>query len=367
MIGNLEIQKHFFRPICNEREIERIFNVKDAKDFLLKLRAETIVDHMRLFRVFRNKALMQEGKWSLEDSFEHFHYDAFVQLLPLEYQNMCRVITYGNIFSNDPNGSIFATEHGPIITICDSLRFFLKFMHLALLEFADHVPPHVRMNALRIAIRVMLGSEALDFLMDPRGMVPKSIADAMHAPIQFQLQFIAGHEFAHHILGHLSESNVKSKPIYFAISTKDEDYKPMQVYNRSQKEELDADAQSILLPKHKTVEGKQLFEATLLWFGCLELYEAASAAICPSIPWDYETHPSATQRFDALLMIAPRSFKIRTKHWREFLARIDYVKKILLEDISRDVEAYETYGSAYLDAPNTEWRGPELIDRVDYY
>ena len=32
-----------------------------------------------------------------------------------------------------------------------------------------------------------------------------------------------------------------------------------------------------------------------------------------------------------------------------------------------DAERYETYGSVYLDKPNTEWRGRELKDRVDYY
>jgi hypothetical protein len=50
MNDNIEFEKHFFRPVCNEQEIERIFNVKNANDYLLKLRAETIVDHMRLFR-----------------------------------------------------------------------------------------------------------------------------------------------------------------------------------------------------------------------------------------------------------------------------------------------------------------------------
>ena len=29
-------------------------------------------------------------------------------------------------------------------------------------------------------------------------------------------------------------------------------------------------------------------------------------------------------------------------------------------------EMYKFYGSLYLAEPNTEWRGRELIDRVDY-
>ena len=40
----------------------------------------------------------------------------------------------------------------------------------------------------------------------------------------------------------------------------------------------------------------------------------------------------------------------------------DFVK----QDVMENFEAYEMYGSLYLAAPNTEWRGRELIDRVDY-
>jgi hypothetical protein len=367
MIDNIEFQKHFFRPVCNEQEIERVFNVKDANDYLLKLRAETIVDHMRLFRVYRNKALMDQNNWSLESSFDRSHYDAFLHHLPPQDQERCRATTHGNIFSNDPNGSIFATDYGPIITISDSLRFFLKFMHLALLDFGGTVPTHVRLNAMRIAIRVMLKTESLDFLMDPRGIVPRNIGEAMHAPIPYQLRFIAGHEFAHHLLGHLSEANVESKPIYFAISKNDQDYKPMKVYSGRQKDELDADIRSLALPHYETNESKLVLETALVWFGCLELYEAACEAICPKGPWTYETHPSARERFENLLTNAPASSSVELEHWRGFTATIDHLKKVLLEDVSLKAEVYETYGSFYLDKPDTEWRGPKLIDRVDYY
>ena len=78
----LEIQKHFYRPICNEEEIERIFNIQNAQDYLLKLRADTIIDHMRLFRVYRNKAKEQGDKWSLERSFVSYHFTHFKNSLP---------------------------------------------------------------------------------------------------------------------------------------------------------------------------------------------------------------------------------------------------------------------------------------------
>jgi len=367
MMDEIEIKKISFFPICNKREIERIFNVRNAKDYLLKLRAETIVDHMRLFRVYRNKALINEKNWSLERSFDMSHYDAFLRGLPYEINRMCMKTTFGNIFSNDPNGSIFKTDYGLIITISDSLRFFLKFMHLALLEFRTDVPPHVRMNALRIAIRVMLKTEALDFLMDPRGIVPQDIYDAVHAPIPLQMGLIAGHEFAHYILGHLSDSKVVNKPIYFAISSKDEDYKSMIVYNQSQKEEFEADIQAILLPQYGQEERKHLLEVALLWFGCLDLYEAVCDAICPRNPWSYMSHPTAKERFDNLLTTASSSLEVDQENWKSFTSTVEKLKDLLLQDVSANIETYETYGSVYLDKPNTEWRGAKLIDRVDYY
>lgn len=77
----IDIQKGFFFPICNSEEIERVFNVKTAEDHLLKIRAETIVDHMRLFRVYRNKAIADEKNWSLEKSFLSYHFVNFKRSL----------------------------------------------------------------------------------------------------------------------------------------------------------------------------------------------------------------------------------------------------------------------------------------------
>lgn len=205
----IEIQKLFYRPICNEEEIDRIFNIQNAQDYLLKLRADTIVDHMRLFRVYRNKAIEQGDKWSLEKSFESDHFVNFKNRLPPDLKQNCEDnITCGNIFSNEVNGFIFPTKFGIITTISDSMRYFIEFMNLGLLNFTEEVPQHVRLNALRIAIRVMLQTEALDFKMDPRGIIPKVIQKEMYHTYPFQAQFLAGHEYAHFLLGHLDNTKI---------------------------------------------------------------------------------------------------------------------------------------------------------------
>lgn len=360
------IEKMFFRPVCNEAEIERVFNVMDAKDHLLHLRAKTIVDHMRLYRVYRYKALRNESSWSLESSFDDEHYKAVLKKLPSDERLKCDEVTYGDVFSNDPNGMIFKTPFGPVTTISESLQFFLKFAHLAILEFKSEVPGHVKFNALRIAIRVMLKTEAMDFYMDPRGILPKDIAKDIHAPIPLQKQFIAGHEFAHHLLEHLSDKNVREQPIFFAISSSDKDYRPEKIYNASQQHEFEADVQSILLPNYSDQERSELLGAALLWFACLELYEAVSETMSPQSATAYLTHPSARARYDNLLTRIPTPKGFDTKSWKEFPKFLNQLKKELLEDVSLNFEAYEMEGSIYLDKPDTLWRGKELIDRVDY-
>lgn len=357
----------FFFPVCNKTEIERIFNVATAKDYLLKLRAETIVDHMRLFRVYRNKALANEGHWSLEQSFGAEHFLAYLAALSHENRTRCQDITYGNMFSNDPNGTIFASPYGPIITISESLEFFLTFAHLALMTFECDVPTHVRANALRIAVRVMLQTEALDFLMDPRGILPHAVRETIHAPLSLEMEFIAGHEFAHYLLGHISSGAVIDKAVFRAITPKDDDYKLVPVYSQSQQDELDADLGAIELvetdPAHRTA----LLDAALLWFACLDLYETVEEALHPTIHWRLPSHPSAAVRFGHLLNNATKSTDYDAARWTTLMNTIGAYKQFLLEDVSTNIDAYESYGSVYLDKPDTPWRGKKLTDRVDYF
>lgn len=361
------IKRQFFRPVCNEHEIDRIMNVKNASDYLLKLRADTIVDNMRLFRVYRNKAKTTPNNWSLEKSFNMSHFRCFLDHVEPDVARSCNKVTFGNIFSNDPNGTIFATDYGPLMTVSEALSFFLKFANLALLDFDTNIPLFIRMNSLRIAIRVMLKTETMDFYMDPRGIIPHEAEEVIQSQIPLQMEFIAGHEFAHHILGHLSSSSIKDRPVFSAITPRDKDYMPLPAFSQSQQQELDADKQAILFLKKDDFHRSEVLNAALLWFGCLELYEAVMDFMYPSNPWAPSLHPSARQRFKHLLASFPSPFGYKGSPFEEFLKSIDALKKILLEDVSINIESYEMYGSVYLDKPDSKWRGPELIDREDYY
>ncbi len=365
-IPPIEIQKSFFHPICNNEEIERIFDVKNAKDYLLKLRAETIVDHMRLFRVYRNKALSAGKDWSLEKSFNGFHFINFKNSLPDDLKQKCDEITFGNVFSNEPNGLIFKSEYGIITTLSDSLRHFFEFMNLGLMNFGNKVPTHVRLNSIRIALRIMLQTEALDFLMDPRGIIPKDIQKRIYSTVPFQMQFIAGHEYAHYILNHISNSNTSQKHILKAIFNSQQDYKAIEVYNTSQKDEFDADVASLDLANYGVIEKRLVFEAALLWFAYLDLYEAVHDYIFP--PIGIQSHPPARARYLNLLDKVKINWQFDFEYWtKKIPTMIDSYKDFFMDEVGFNIDMYEFYGSLYLDKPNTKWRGRELIDRVDYY
>ena len=361
-----EIQKMFFHPVCNKDEINRIFNVQNAKDHLLKLRAETIVDNMRLYRVYRHKALATGDSWGLEKSFDSTHWRTVIGNLPKPERDKCESVTVGDIISTDPNGMIFATEYGPIATICNSMQFFTKFANLALLNFKTEVPAHVRMSALKISIRVMLKTESMDFAVDPRGILPEDVAEEIIKPIPWLNQFIAGHELAHYLLGHLDNDGIIEQPILSATNTDSEDYKPSKVFNPSQRNEFEADEQSILLPNYNDKEQGEILTGALLWLAALDIFEHVSDMVCPKAPHRYQTHPSPSERYDNLLTKIPTPKYFRVENWSQLSENVQYLKDHLTEDVGFNIESYETYGSVYLDKPNTAWRGRELIDRVDY-
>jgi hypothetical protein len=60
--------------------------------------------------------------------------------------------------------------------------FFMKFCNLAILNFREDVPLHIRFNALRIAMRIIMKIEAMDFFLNPRGVMPEEVGKRIHAP-----------------------------------------------------------------------------------------------------------------------------------------------------------------------------------------
>lgn len=59
-------QSQWYDLLCSAEELWRINNVNAAADFLLKVRADTLLDCSRLTRVYLAKKRNHNGKWSLE-------------------------------------------------------------------------------------------------------------------------------------------------------------------------------------------------------------------------------------------------------------------------------------------------------------
>lgn len=348
---------------CTKDEIERISNPKTPKDFLLRKRADIVADNMRYQRVYMNKSRMNP-EWSFENSFVDEHYQRVLNSFLEKDKIFCNEIIFGDMFSNDVNGYAWKDDNiGRIISLNESLQFYMKFCNLALFPFKEDIPIHVRKNSLRIAMRVMLKQEAMDFFMDPRGIIPLDIFTKIHQPIQYELQYIAGHEFSHHLCGHLDDKDITSKKI---LGIPGNNYfEP--VYNVNQQQEFEADIDSIKRPQYNEIEFSNILEGALIWFISLDLSETVQEIINPQSSFAIKTHPAAMERYNYILknIQIPKQFSMEKINIIKENAKI--FSEFLVEDISVNFEAYETYGSCYLDSPNTEWRGKELIDRVDYY
>ncbi|MDP9049214.1 MAG: hypothetical protein M3O31_00605 [Acidobacteriota bacterium] len=363
----LDMRKHSFRPVCTQAEIDRIFDPKDATDHLLALRGNYIVDHMRIFRYFLRRFRAQRAGYSLERNFPSHHYAAYLKTLPVADRQRLTAVAYGDVFTAEADGEIFNSPFGPIVTISRSIKYFLEYGGLALRRLHRHIPIDVRFRALIIALRVMFGHESMDFEVDPRGVLSKRLLFEIRDPIELQLQFIVGHEFAHYLLGHLSSDKVHASQLRFA-SHPSSSPELAKVYSVSQAEELAADLASITLPQVGDQKRAELLNATLIWFGLVELYQHASDVVCPKPSWK-ESHPSARDRHLHLLKnVETRYLSDLTMVSDSIVHFVELLKPVLSEYLSLHVDVFEHHGSIYLsDEPNSRWRGPKLVDRVDYY
>ena len=351
----------WYRRICNEDEINRILKPKNGRDFLLQRRADIIADHVRFTRLYIHKSRQKD--WNFEASFKTGHYEQFIANLNEKDRAKCRTVSYGDMFTDELNGYCEKNKYfGTIIYLNESLRYFQYFMILALFPFDYEIPVSVRLSALRISIRILLKTEAMDFEMDPRGIVPKELDIVIREHVEYMMQYIAGHEFSHFLCEHFKNSSIKA----FFTNYDGKKYES-EFYNMSQKQEFEADLKSLELPHYTTDEYRIQFLAAIYWFIILDIGEHASEIINPSNR-HIKTHPSASDRIVNIRENArPPIFRENDIESIDYLLELsETIKKFLDEDISVSIEQYEVYGSVYLAEPNTKWRGKELVDRVDY-
>ena len=245
-------ERNWFSSICSRNELERVLNVQNAQDYILRMRAETIADNMRLYRLFLHERRRYETmgwEWALEKYFTAHNYIDILHHLDKEKEALYRQVAFGSIITNDPNGLIFDTPYGICSTFSIALKYFSQFSCLALFSLANMVPMEVRVQAMRISIRIMLQREALDFEMDPRGIIPEGIQKVITPIYSQQITFIAAHEYSHYINGDLTKGATIKQAVLKAHFDDETDYKMLNTYNISQKKEFAADIGAMTYPK----------------------------------------------------------------------------------------------------------------------
>jgi hypothetical protein len=245
MASAIDMERSWYFPVCSNEEIDRILDVKNADDYLLKLRADAVVDNIRLWRVMRYRYQINEANWNFTRHFSTVEWDTYLQALSPDDFAKCVAIPRGFLFSKETEAFCLRSDYGDLAAVSEALRYFLFFMGLALLNVDEEVPNDVRQASILIAMRVMLQTETLDFDMDPRGLIPVSIESKLNGFVRLQLQFIIGHEFAHHLLAH-HDINKTHKAHLFDAFNSHTDNSLATFYTVNQEQEFEADLEAIL-------------------------------------------------------------------------------------------------------------------------
>lgn len=355
-IDDLTQEQVFFYPFMSKEEIKQAFNIKSSSDYLLRLRAEQVETEIRLKRTFSKLKKKFGDKWSFTNYFESNQYKKYLSKLNPELRNQCLNIPHGTIHSKEANGVCVKTPFGNIIVLSYSLRYFLFYMNL--FQFGEHlgVKKEDIHSAFILAIRIIFCKESLDFELDTRGKLPKSIKREIDKLTDWQMQFIIGHEYAHHYLGHLeNQSTLKS---HESLNTNSEE---IQHYTYKQKCEFEADVNSINETTYNDNGKSELLNGAFLFFMSLHMYDKIEDYIFPRNGRP-RTHPEPIDRLWKLRNSTNSKLGYSTEILTNFEKNTNsYIEHFLTEYLPYNVDKIEMIGSVYL--PN--YKNKFLIDRLD--
>lgn len=355
----------WFYPICTKEEIHRIQNPQNCKDLLLLKQAEYIADHARTRRVFlKRKEIFEHNRqeWSLTKFYNQFnHFDQYLNVLKPDIKRRCKSVDAGFVFMTEPNGICERTEYGNIIYLSESLTYFLHFMNFVMLTFLGFEFDQEQHNeSLLIGLRVMLGVESLDFDLDPRyDTLPNEIVTANNNLVEKQLLFIVGHEYAHHALGHLNNTNLLTFSSHELFMTDNETHK---IYNYSQKKEFDADWYSFKNTKLTKKEREEMLNGAFLFFIYIDIYRHVQEYLFP-MGSSYRTHPDPLDRLWKLRKKTSNTIGFSRSELNAFIDHANNLKKELVENLlPYRPELFEFTGSVYL----SKYKSKKLVDRIDF-
>lgn len=353
---DLSTDEHLFVAFCSRKEILRLRNLKSADDYLLNLRAKSIVDCPRKTRVMRarRKKYEERGKpWSLTayyHSRNHYHKD-YLKLISNENRRRLTSIPTGLAFISDPNAICIKSMLGEVVAASESLEYFYYFMTLGIFGHHFKIDMADRINALLIGIRLMIGTEALDFDLDPRGHLPIEIERKIRSQVAGQMHFTFGHEFSHILLGHLPDNS--SSP------------NGSNVFGQGL--EFDADLSAINLVSNNEKMRQRLAYSAYHVFHFLDfLYEFLKTRNHPSVTGS-STHPPPRDRMVNLATSLKKSAVVPANDLIQSLENsLSFIEPLNrhIENASNELklDALNFYGSLYL--PN--YKKKKLKDRIDF-
>lgn len=352
-LEDLDDEERFFYPLCSKQEIRRIFNIKNSLDYLLKFRAEQVIDNQRLNRVYASIRRKQGSEWNFSQYFDSILFETYLEYLPQNEKNVCQQIPHGTIHLHEANGYCIKTPFGNVIVISQALRQFLYYMNL--FHFGEHygLKKDEKLPTFILATRIMLGTEALDFEIDSRGEIPIEIHTEIDLITEWQMLFVIGHEYAHHYLNHLDKSNT--------INITEANDGNFKFYTFKQKHELDADFYSIINQNISDEDRSVLANSAFLFFQWLDLFTTVREYMFPS-SGKPSSHPEPIDRIYELRKSLDEKYGFSKKELEEQIVYYKSFKEHLIKDyVPFNIEQFETYGSVYLESYKKERTHDRLL------
>jgi hypothetical protein len=359
-LNNLE---RYYYPLCNKEEIKRIMHIQDAQDYLLKFTAEQILENIRLYKVFISLRKTTLEHWSLEKNYtgSYYKFYGYYSELPERERKICENVPIGLIHMSEANGHCVKSPYGNIIVISYALEHFLYYMNLFHYSNQYEFPFEDAFQSYLIGVRIMMGFESLDFELAPRGELPKEIEEVIKRRVHWQIQFIIGHEYAHHYLNHLNDA--KLSLIKYSVNSSDAKTN-LHIFNYSQQNELDADYNSIVKPLFldDSDDRDEIANASFLFFILLDVYEATAHYMFPpggSVP----SHPNPLDRLWVLRNRLDKNIGMSEDQLLDFINFYKSFKEKILQDyLPFNIDYIETYGALYLPSFKKDFK----FDHLDF-
>jgi hypothetical protein len=361
-LEGLEQNETFYLPFCTKEEILRIRYQKTSSDYLLWLRAEAIADCPRAVRVFRKRAKLKKD-WSLTKYYNDTYTYAkdYISLAGKNFQERVAKIPSGMAFINEVNAMCIRSKFGNVIVVNEALSYFLHYMNLAFFGSELGIKSEDTSAALAIAVRIMLGSEAMDFDLDPRGTPPAEIHEKITAYTNMQLMFTFGHEYSHHTLNHLQKGSEKEIRLD-SFSNIESGNSSITIYNYNHKKEYEADLQAIKNIKNNNYVRSCLADSAFLLFIYFDILDHVYQVL--SIRQEVSImHPRPLDRLWRLRRKLKDKIGATKEIIDSYLKEANSIKDVLSKEwIPYRIEQLERYGSVYLPS----YKGKILIDREDF-